>query len=77
MSRRAICWDKAVAEPFFSRLKKERIQERIYVSRDAAAQDISNYIDGFYNPTCRHSDLGCVSPDEFKAAHRRRRPGVH
>ena len=30
MSRRGNCWDNAVAESFFSSLKKERIKKRIY-----------------------------------------------
>jgi putative transposase len=30
MSRRGNCWDNAVAESFFSSLKKERIRKRIY-----------------------------------------------
>jgi putative transposase len=77
MSRRANCWDNAVAESFFSSLKKERIKKRIYANREVAALDVSDYIEGFYNPTRRHSHLGGVSPDEFEATHRRRRSGVH
>ncbi len=76
MSRRANCWDNAVAESFFSSLKKERIKKRIYANREAAASDVSDYIEGFYNPVRRHSHLGGVSPDEFEAAHRHRRSGV-
>ncbi|WP_441603779.1 MULTISPECIES: hypothetical protein [unclassified Dyella] len=34
-------------------------------------------MDQFYNPIRRHSYLGGVSPNEFEAAHRRRRSGVH
>lgn len=30
MSRRRNCWDNAVAESFFSSLKQDRIQKRIY-----------------------------------------------
>jgi putative transposase len=30
MSRHGNCWDNAVAEPFFSSMKKERIKKRIY-----------------------------------------------
>ena len=30
MSRRGNCWDNAVAESFFSSLKKERIRKRVY-----------------------------------------------
>lgn len=36
MSRRGNCWDNAVAESFFSSLKKERIKRRIYKTRDLA-----------------------------------------
>ena len=34
MSRRGNCWDNAVAESFFSSLKKERIKKRVYKTRD-------------------------------------------
>jgi len=77
MSRRAKCWGKAVSESFFGSLKKERIKKRIYADRQTAALDVSEYIEGFYNPIRRHSYLGGVSPIEFEAAHRSRRSGVH
>jgi putative transposase len=32
-------------------------------------QDISEYIEGFYSVTRRHSYLGGISPDEFELAH--------
>ena len=68
MSRRGNCWDNAVAESFFSSLKKERIKKRIYKTRDLAKADISEYIDSFYNTTRRHVHIGGVSPDAFEAA---------
>jgi putative transposase len=71
MSRKGNCWDNAVAESFFSSLKKERVKKRIYPSRDVALADIADYIDHFYNPTRRHSHLAGVSPTQFEAAHRR------
>ncbi|MDV5699267.1 IS3 family transposase, partial [Klebsiella pneumoniae] len=43
MSRRGNCWDNAVAESFFSSLKKERIRKRIYKTRDMARADIFDY----------------------------------
>lgn len=49
MSRRGNCWDNAVAESFFGSLKKERIKKRIYKTRQLAADDISDYIESFYN----------------------------
>lgn len=68
MSRRGNCWDNAVAESFFSSLKKERIKKRIYKTRDLARADIFDYIEMFYNPTRRHSHLGGVSPEAFESA---------
>src|SRR5690606_33183280 len=68
MSRRANCWDNAVAESFFSSLKKERIRKRIYKTRDLARADIFDYIEVFYNRARRHSHLGGVSPEAFEQA---------
>ncbi|HGW4083066.1 TPA: IS3 family transposase [Klebsiella michiganensis] len=68
MSRRDNCWDNAVAESFFSSLKKERIRKRIYKTRDLARADIFDYIEVFYNRARRHSHLGGVSPEAFEQA---------
>ncbi|HFG9348897.1 TPA: IS3 family transposase [Salmonella enterica subsp. enterica serovar Birkenhead] len=68
MSRRGNCWDNAVAESFFSSLKKERIRKRIYKTRDLARADIFDYIEMFYNRARRHSHLGGVSPEAFEQA---------
>ena len=68
MSRRGNCWDNAVAESFFSSLKKERIRKRIYKTRDLARADIFDYIEVFYNRTRRHRHLGGVSPEAFEHA---------
>jgi putative transposase len=68
MSRRGNCWDNAVAESFFSSLKKERIRKHVYRTRDLAKTDIFEYIEMFYNRTRRHSHLGGVSPEVFETA---------
>lgn len=77
MSRKENCWDNAVAESFFSSLKKERIKKHIYPSRELALADISTYIEDFYNRSRRHSHLGGISPEQFEAAHKPKRRGVH
>jgi putative transposase len=76
MSRRGNCWDNAVAESFFSSIKKEHIKKRIYKNRELATADISDYIDLFYNQTRRHSHLGGLSPRDFETA-ARHHAGVH
>jgi putative transposase len=47
MSRRGNCHDNAVAESFFQLLKRERIRRKTYATRDAARQDIFDYIEFF------------------------------
>jgi putative transposase len=66
MSRRGNCWDNAVAESFFSSLKKERIKRRIYASRQDARSDVFDYIEAFYNRKRRHSHLDQMSPYAFE-----------
>ncbi len=66
MSRRGNCWDNAVAESFFSILKKERIRNRVYKTRDIARSDMFDYIEAFYNRTRRHSRLGGVGLEAFE-----------
>ena len=68
MSRRGNCQDNAVAESFFSSLKKERIRKRIYKTRDLARSDVFDYIEAFYNRTRRHTHQGGISPEAFERA---------
>lgn len=77
MSRKGNCWDNAVAESFFSSLKKERIKKQIYRDRATALADVAAYIDGFYNSVRRHSHLGGLSPEQFEATHRRSKRTLH
>ena len=51
MSRRGNCHDNGVAESFFQLLKRGRIRRRTYLTRDAARQDVFDYIEMFCNPT--------------------------
>ena len=62
MSRRGNCWGNAVAESFFSSLKKERVRKRIYKTRELARADIFDYIEVFYNRHRRHSHRGGSVP---------------
>lgn len=67
MSRKGDCWDNAVAESFFGRLKSERVQWQTYRTRDQARNDVLNYITMFYNPYRLHSYLGYQSPKQYEA----------
>jgi transposase InsO family protein len=66
MSRSGDCWDNAVAESFFSSLKRELEEIDDLESRAGATHYIGEYIDGFYNLQRRHSAIGYRSPVEFE-----------
>ena len=51
MSRRGNCWKNAVAESFFSSLKKEHIRKWIFKTRDLARADVFDYIEAYYSRT--------------------------
>ena len=66
MSRRASCWDNAVAESFFGTLKNELIYRRPWLNRASVRTAISEYIEVFYNRIRRHSTIGNMSPAKFE-----------
>ena len=66
MSRRGNCHDNAVAESFFSSLKRERIRRRTYKTREEARQDVFDYVEMFYNPVRKQVRNRMLSPIEFE-----------
>ncbi len=66
MSRRANCWDNAVAESFFGTLKTELIYRRPWLTRQEARNAIGEYIEIFYNRIRRHTTIGGMSPAKFE-----------
>ena len=66
MSRSGNVWDNAAMESFFSSLKTERVDRKVYRSRAEAKADVFDYIERFYNYRRRHSTLGYISPIEFE-----------
>lgn len=66
MSRSGKVWDNAAMESVFPSLKSEHTARKTYRTRDEARADVFNHIERFYNPSRRHSALGCLSPVEFE-----------
>lgn len=66
MSRRGNCHNASVAESFFQLLRRERIRNRTYPTRDDARRDVFDYIDMFYNPKRKHTNNGMLSPVDFE-----------
>lgn len=62
MSRKGNCFDNAPMESFWGTLKQELVHHRHYRTRQEAIQDITEYIEIFYNRQRRQARLGFLSP---------------
>mgnify|MGYP001819346886 FL=1 len=66
MSRKGNCYDNAVAESFFGRLKSEWVNHQRYPSRSEAKRSLFYYIEIFYSRKRRHSSIDYVTPQEYE-----------
>lgn len=66
MSRRGNCYDNAPIESFWGTLKNELVHHRRYSTRSEAMQEITEYIEIFYNRQRRQKRLGYLSPAGFE-----------
>ena len=71
MSSRGNCHYNAVAERLIHLLKRERIRQRTYTTRDASRPDVFEYIEMFYNPTRKHTKIGMLSPVGYETEQRK------
>jgi transposase InsO family protein len=62
MSRKGNCWDNAVAESFFSTIKRELVHTKSWKNRLELRSAVFEYIEAFYNRRRLHSSLGYQSP---------------
>ena len=67
MGRKGNCWDNAVMESFYARLKVELIYAKNYQSIEAVRSGIFGYIEVSYNRKLRHSANDGVSPVEYES----------
>jgi len=66
MSRKANCWDNAVAESFFKTLKVELVYDNEFKSIEQAKSKIFEWIEVWYNKKRLHSSLGYKTPYEME-----------
>lgn len=71
INRRGNCFDNAVAESFFSGLKKERVRNRVFATREEARREHFDYIEAFYNRQRRRSHLGNISRSALEKTSKR------
>lgn len=73
MSRKGNCYDNAPMESFWGSLKQELVHHNKYGSRKEAMQEISEYIEVFYNRQRRQARLGYLSPVAYEKKFYQRR----
>ena len=61
--------DNAVAEAFFSSLKRELVNRRRYPDRATARRSVFEWL-ARYNTTRRHTSLDCLTPDQHEHHYR-------
>lgn len=64
VGRTGICYDNAMAESFFGKLKAEWLHHRTFTTRAEARREIIKFIEGFYNTRRLHSALEYRTPRE-------------
>jgi putative transposase len=69
VGRTGVCWDNSVAESFWSSLKRECIQGRVFPTRAEARRAVFRWIN-WYNTTRLHSSLDHVPPIEWEQQYR-------
>jgi transposase InsO family protein len=70
MSRKGNCWDNAVSESFFGNLKRELVHHERFATRQAAKNQLFDYIEVFYNRSRIHSAADYYAPAEYEARYR-------
>jgi transposase InsO family protein len=60
-----VCWDNAVAESFWARLKRRCIQGRVFATRAEARRKIFTWIN-WYNTRRLHSSLDHTPPTRWE-----------
>jgi len=69
MSAKGNCYDNAVAESFFGKLKTEFVNHEKFISRKEAKSGIFQYIEIYFNRERKHSTLNYLSPLQFEEYH--------
>jgi transposase InsO family protein len=66
MSRTGNCYDNAMVESFWGKLKSEMTHHERFTTKAQAHAAVFEYIEVFYNRQRLHASLGYLSPEQFE-----------
>jgi putative transposase len=69
MSRKGNCWDNAPVESFWGSLKNELVHHIRFATQQQAIQEITEYIEVFYDRQRKQARFGYLSPAKFTQQH--------
>lgn len=67
MSRTGNCYDNAMVESFWGKLKMEMAYHQRFATKAQARAAVFEYIEVFYNRVRQHAALDYLSPEQFEA----------
>jgi putative transposase len=70
MSRTGNCYDNAMVESFWGKLKTEMVYHEHFATKTQARAAVFEYIEVFYNRKRLHAALDYLSPEQFEARQR-------
>jgi len=68
MSRAGNCYDNAMVESFWGKLKTELVHHEDFATKSQARAAVFDYIESFYNRKRLHASLNYQSPEQFEAS---------
>ncbi len=60
------CFDNAMCESFNATLECELLATRRFKNQHEPALAVFDFIEGWYNPHCRHTSIGNTSPAGYE-----------
>ncbi len=63
------CFDNAMAESVFATIETELLWHHTFVDNDDARSHFTDFVEGWYNTTRRHTSIGNISPMRLEQDH--------
>ncbi len=76
MGRIASSVDNTMMESFWNGMQRELLDTRTWPTVQELASAIFEWIEAWYNPRRRHTNLGMLSPHDYEILHKTAQPAA-